>query len=191
MIQKNLNFYDINQVYELIIKFKQDLSLCVKIDEQILNFFKGKKIFRTKADLIEFSKKNLNYKVKKTRRVDIEEELTKVAIIKNLNVEKLKEFLPKPIKKVLKKKITPKRKPPTKPQKIIIEDQTSRWLSLSPEQLREELNDLERYPDYKILKQAAYSILKTNEKRYRIREKIVNVIIERIMEDKAIAHLGR
>ena len=44
---------------------------------------------------------------------------------------------------------------------------------------------------HKALKQAAYSILKPNEKRFRLREKIINTIIERISEEKAIAHLGR
>lgn len=170
---------------------EQDLNLCVKIDEKILNFFKDKKNFRVITDLKNFSKIKLNYQVKKTKRVDIEEEIAKVSISKNIALKKLIELLPKPVRKAPKRKLPPKKKAPSVSKKIRIEDQTSRWVMLPPEQLRKELNDLERYPDVQILKQAAYSILKSNEKRFRKREKIVNVIVERIMEDKAIAYLGR
>ena len=38
---------------------------------------------------------------------------------------------------------------------------------------------------------AANSVLRTDEKRLRKREKIINAIIERISEERAIAHLGR
>ncbi len=170
---------------------EQDLNLCVKIDEKILNFFKDKKNFRVITDLKNFSKVKLNYQVKKTKRVDIEEEIAKVSISKNIALKKLIELLPKPVRKPPKRKLPPKKKAPSVSKKIRIHDQTSRWLMLPPEQLRKELNDLERYPDVQILKQAAYSILKSNEKRFRKREKIVNVIVERIIEDKAIAYLGR
>ncbi len=38
---------------------------------------------------------------------------------------------------------------------------------------------------------AANSILRTDEKRFRKREKLVDAIIERISDERAIAHLGR
>jgi len=187
-IQSKLDSYDLNQINELLIKLDNDIKLCVKISIELLEFYKDKVNFRTIADLRNFSLGKLNYKVKSTRRVDIELELARVSTVKNLNSEQIKNLLGKPIKKVE----TPvKRRAPKKPQPVKIKDQTSWWLGLSTIQLKSELNNLKRYPDYKALKQAAYSILKPNEKRFRLREKIINAILERISEEKALAHLGR
>lgn len=187
-IQSNLNSYDLNQISELIIKLEQNIKLCVKINNEFLEFFKSKRNFRTIADLRNFSKGKLNHKVESTKRADIEIELTKVSTVRNLNRGQLKNLLGKPIKKVE----TPvKKRAPKKPQPVKIKDQTSRWLGLSTIQLKSELNDLKIFPDYKALKQAAYSILKPNEKRFRLREKIINAILERVSEEKALAHLGR
>ena len=172
----------------MITKFKQEVGLCVKIDEKILLFFIDKENFRIIADLKNFSKTKLKYNLRKTKRVEIEEELAKYAISKNLTMEELKRFLGKSTKLIPtqpKKKTTPKPKTPK------IKDQTSRWLNLTIEQLKEELNDLKTYPDAKTLKMAANSILRADEKRFRKPEKIINAIIERISDERAIAHLGR
>jgi len=85
----------------------------------------------------------------------------------------------------------PQRKTTTIPKTPKIKDQTSRWLNLTIEQLKKEINDLKTYPDSKTLILAAYSILRADEKRFRKREKIINAIIDRISDEKAIAHLGR
>ncbi|MHA1658409.1 MAG: hypothetical protein ACTSUT_04710 [Promethearchaeota archaeon] len=155
-----------------------------------MNFFKSKN-FKNLNELKKFSTSKLNYKIKKSRRKEIEEELAKVTVSKNLNLEKLIVLLGKPIEKVQKKTELSKRKPKPKTQVLIIKDQFSRWIVLTSNQLRNELNDLKKYPDSKSLKQAASSILKSGENRLRKREKIINIIINRISEDKAIASLGR
>ncbi|MFX1479364.1 MAG: hypothetical protein ACFFCI_14625 [Promethearchaeota archaeon] len=191
LIQKNAENYDFELVNNLLIKFKQELEFCVKIDYNILNFFKDKRNFRIKADLVNFSNNKLSHEVKKSTRADIEEELTKVAASKNLILEMLNNFLGNQISKP--PKIIPKKKAQStvKSKKIKLEDQTSRWLSLNNEELKKELNDMEKYPDSKSLKQASYSILKTEERRLRKREKIINIVIKRISEERAIVRLGR
>jgi len=172
----------------LITKFKQDLGLCVKIDENFLIFFEDKKKFRIIADLRNFSKTKLNYNLRKTKRIEIEEELAKYAISKNLTIEELKGHLGRSeTTKVITTQA--KKKTPTEIPKI--KDQTSRWLSLTVEQLKKELNDLKAYPDANALRMAANSILRADEKRFRKREKIINAIIVRISDERAIAHLGR
>ena len=93
---------------------------------------------------------------------------------------------PEQIKKKKVRKAVPK-----KPQITKIKDQTSQWLRLTASELSSELNDLNKYPDAKTLKQAATSILKPNEKRFRLREKIINTILTRISEEKALVNLGR
>ena len=187
-IQSNLNSYDLNQINELLIKLDQEIKLCVKVSKELLEFFKSKRNFRTIPDLRSFSTSKLNHNLGNTRRADIEIELAKVSTLKNLNIEKLNSLLGKPIKKV---EPPVKKRAPKKPHLMKIEDQTSRWLGLNTIQLKSELNDLKRYPDYKALKQAAYSILKPNEKRFRLRGKIINIILERISEEKALVYLGR
>jgi len=108
-----------------------------------------------------------------------------------LNIEELKNYLGRPIVKIRKTATKTRKKPSVKTPILKVKDQTAKWMSLTSEELRNELNDMNLYPDYKSLKQASYSVLKPNEKRFRIREKIVNIIVERISEEKAIAHLGR
>jgi len=155
-------------------------------------FFKNKKNFRIIADLRNFSKTKLKYNLRKTKRVEIEEELAKYAISKNLTMEELNRLLGKSKSETTKLIPTqPKKKTTPKPKTPKIKDQTSRWLNLTFEQLKEELNDLKTYPDSKALKMAANSILRADEKRFRKREKIINAIIERISDERAIAHLGR
>ena len=188
MIRNNQGLYDFEAINKLIAKFKQEVGLCVKIDEKFLIFFKEKKNFRIIADLRNFSKSKLKYNLKKTKRVEIEEELAKFAISKNLAMEELKEFLGK--SETIKISQTQPRKKTT-PKTPKINDQTYRWLNLTIEQLEMELNDLKTYPDAKALKMAANSVLRADEKRFRKREKIINAIIERISDERAIAHLGR
>jgi len=103
----------------------------------------------------------------------------------------LSNLLGKKVEEQSKKLVTRKKKAQPKQKITPIKDQTARWLSLTTEQLKIELNDLKKYPESKILKQAASSILKPNEKRFRKREKIINTIIERISEERAIANIGR
>ena len=103
----------------------------------------------------------------------------------------MSNLLGKKVEEQSKKLVTRKKKAQPKQKITPIKDQTARWLSLTTEQLKIELNDLKKYPESKILKQAASSILKPNEKRFRKREKIINTIIERISEERAIANIGR
>jgi len=187
LIRNNQDFCDIEALINLIAKFKQEVGLCVKIDEKILTFFKEKKNFRIIADLRNFSKTKLKYSLKKTKRVEIEEELAKFTVLKNLTTEELKGLLGKS-ETIKISPIQPKKKTKLKPK---IKDQTYRWLNLTIEQLKKELNDLNTYPDTKALKMAANSVLRANEKRFRKREKIINAILERISDEKAIARLGR
>ena len=190
MIRNNQDFYDFEAINNLIAKFKQEVGLCVKIDEKSLTFFKEKKNFRIIADLRNFSKTKLKYSLKKTKRVEIEEELAKFAISKNLTTEELKGLLGK--SETIKISPTqPRKKTTPKPKTPKIKDQTYRWLNITNEQLKKELNDLNTYPDAKALRMAANSVLRANEKRFRKREKIINAIIERISDERAIAHLGR
>ncbi len=172
-----------------MLKLEQEIKFCVKIDDSLVKFFKYN--FRTISDLKKFSYSKLNHLAKKTKRADIEKELATISTSKNLNFEELKKLsgksdiiTQKPIK-------TARRKAPAKSQKFKIKDQTARWLSLTTEKLTNELNDLTRYPNTTSLKHAASSILKPNEKRFRKREKIINIIFDRILEEQAIAHLGR
>ncbi len=186
LILNNIESYDINLLFNLINDLKENLSLCVKFDYELLNFFANKKNFRTIADLKRFSQEKIEHKVKKAKRADIEEEIAKISTSKNLNIEKLRIFLGKTeISRERKKKTTAKTR--TK----IIEDQTSRWINITSQQLKNELEDLKIYPDASTLKQAADSILEINEKRLRKREKIISIIVKRIAEDRAIARLGR
>ena len=104
-----------------------------------------------------------------------------------MNITKLYELLGKPSISILKPK-TAVKKTVKKPK---IKDQTSLWMNLSENQLRDELNNSQKYPDSKSIKQAAYSIIRPNERRLRLREKIINIIVKRILEEKAIAQLGR
>lgn len=156
-----------------------------------MKFFKNKKYHRTINVLKKFSIDKLKHKVKKTRRLEIEEELTRVSISSNLTIENLTSYLGKSIIEAEEKRKMSKAKTVVRQKKPKIEDQTPRWISLNSEQLKEELNDLKKYPDVSSLKQAANSILKQNEKRMRKREKIINIIADRIAEDRAITHLGR
>ena len=190
MIRNNQDFYDFEAISNLITKFKQEVRLCVKIDQNFLLFFKDKENFRTIADLKHFSKTKLKYNLRKTKRVEIEEEIAQFAVSINLSMDKLKGLLGKTeTTNIITAK--PKKKTTTKTHKVEIKDQTSRWLSLTIEQLEKDLNDLKTYPDVTALKMAANSILRANEKRFRKREKIVNLIIERIADERAISHLGR
>lgn len=187
-IESNLESYDLKQINNLIAKLEQDIKLCVKISEENLNFFKAKRNFRVIADLEQFSTNILKHKLGRSRRADIELELSKVSTLQNLSIEKLSSLLGKSDIKVQK----PAKKITTKQSKAVkIKDQTLRWIGLSDKELERELKDLNKYPDVKMLKQAASSILKSNEKRFRLREKIINTIIKRISEEKALAHLGR
>jgi len=70
-------------------------------------------------------------------------------------------------------------------------DQTSRWLSLSKEQLKQELNDTNKYPDIESLKEASESLLTRQEKNLKTRKRLVEIIEKKIAEDRAISHLGR
>jgi len=191
LIVNNSEKYDFKLIDELVLNLENNIKQCTKIDEKLLNFFNDKKYHRTINDLKKFSSDKLKYKVRKTRRVDIEEELARVATSRNLNIENLTNSLDKSTLKVQAKRKSPKAKPAARQKKLKIEDQTPRWISLNLNQLKEELNDLKRYPDVNSLKQAAISILKPNEKRMRKREKIFNIIVNRIAEDKAITHHGR
>jgi len=191
LIQKNSTIYDLKQIQNHLLEFEQRVKSSFKISDSLLNFFKSKKNFRIKADLTTFSNKKLYNKVKKSTRLDIEKELAIISISKNLDIGDLKKLLGK--SEIGTKKFAPvsKKKAPVKTQKPKIKDQTARWLSLTKEELKHELNNLKRYPDPRSLKLAADSILKPNEKRMRSRAKIINAIIDRTSEEKAIAHLGR
>lgn len=187
-IESNLDSYDLNQINSLIVRLEQEIKSCVKISEFYLDFFKAKRNFRIIADLKQFSTKFLDHKLKSTKRADIEMELAKISTLKQLSIEKLHSLIGK--SEIKEKK--PTQKTSTKKSKtVIVKDQTSRWIGLSAIQLERELNDLNKYPDVKMLKQAAYSILKLNEKRFRLRDKIIKTILERISEEKALANFGR
>ena len=190
MIRNNQDSYDFEAINNLIDKFKQDVGLCVKINEKFLKFFNEKKNFRIIADLRNFSKSKLKYNLRKTKRVEIEEELAKYTTSKNLTMEELKGLL---VKSETSKLIPaqPRKKTTPKPKTPKIKDQTYRWLNLTIEDLKKELNDLNTYPDAKALKMAANSVLRADEKRFRKREIVINAIIERISNERAIAHLGR
>ncbi len=189
LIQDNFQKYDLKQIQNLLLKLEQEIKFCVKIDDSLLKFFKYN--FRTISELKKFSKLKLVHIVKKSKRIDIEKELATISISKNLNIDGLKKLSGKSEILTQKPTKTARRKTPTKTQKLKIKDQTARWLSLTTEKLKNEINDLTRYPDATALKQAASSILKPNEKRMRSRVKIINAIIDRTSEEKAIAHLGR
>jgi len=184
-IQKNIANYDLNQVYDLLDQMEDKLVVCVKIDYEILDFFRSKSNFRIIQDLKDFGLKKLKYEVKGKRRVDIENGLAKYVSFKSILKEELLNLLGK--SEIREQKIQPR----TTTKKRKIEDQASRWISLTLNELKDELNDLDKYSDSTSLKKAAYSILSPNERRLRTRQKIIGIIVDRISEDKAIAHLGR
>jgi len=70
-------------------------------------------------------------------------------------------------------------------------DQTVRWMGLTSEQLKNELNDTTKYPDTESIKRASETLLTKNEMKLKIRERIITIIIKKMAEDRAIAHLGR
>jgi len=70
-------------------------------------------------------------------------------------------------------------------------DQTVRWLSLSGEQLKKELNDINKYSNLESLKEASESLLSNQEKKLKTRKRLVEIIEKKIAEDRAISHLGR
>ncbi|MFW9820857.1 MAG: hypothetical protein ACFFE5_14715 [Candidatus Thorarchaeota archaeon] len=183
-IQVNFTSYDLNKIYDLLNKLDENLVDCIKIDYKILDFFRNKKNFRIIQDLKDFGQKKLKYEVVGRRRVDIENALVRYVSSRNIQKEELLKLLGKTEigeEKVQSRVISKKK----------VEDQTSKWMELTLNELKDELNDLNKYPDYKSLKKAANSILLPNERRLRKRQKIISVIINRISEDKAIAHLGR
>ena len=75
--------------------------------------------------------------------------------------------------------------------KFSSKDQTVRWLSLSGEQLKKELNDISKYPNVESLKEASESLLSNQEKKLKTRKRLVEIIEKKIAEDRAISHLGR
>ncbi len=184
-LQKNIANYDLNQVYDLLDQMEDKLVVCVKIDYEILDFFRSKSNFRIIQNLKDFGLKKLKYTVKGKRRVDIENGLAQYVSSKSIQRKELLSLLGK--SEIGEQKVQPR----TTPKKRKIEDQTSRWIGLTLNELEDELNDLDKYPDSTSLKKAAYSILLPNERRLRKREKILGIIMDRISEDKAIAHLGR
>jgi len=64
-------------------------------------------------------------------------------------------------------------------------------MSLTKEQLRKELDDTNRYPNVDSIKIAAESQLTNKEMKLKTRERIINIILKKNEEDKAIASLGR
>ncbi len=129
----------------------------------------------------------LKHKLIGKTKAEIQGELAKLSKLKGINIAKLHELLGKPSISISKPKSAVK-KAVKKPD---MKDQTSLWLNLSENQLRYELNNIQKYPDSKSLKKVAYSIIKPDERRLRLREKIIKIIVKRILEEKAIAHLGR
>jgi len=191
-ILKNIDNYDLNLILDLLNNLNSEISYCIKLNPDILEFFKNKKNFRTIADLKKFGNDKLNYSVKKTKRADIEKELARFIYQNNIQVDRLWKLLGKEKEqKVIKKSAIQKPKSTYKPKKKKIEDKTAEWMGLTIEELKIELNDLNKYPDSTTLKHAAYSILLPSERRLRKREKIINIIIKRISEDKAMVKLGR
>jgi len=75
--------------------------------------------------------------------------------------------------------------------KFSSKDQTVRWLSLSGEQLKKELNDINKYSNLESLKEASESLLSNQEKKLKTRKRLVEIIEKKIAEDRAISHLGR
>jgi len=71
-IKNNLDTYDLNQVYNLLNDLDNKLVTCVKVDYEILDFFRSKSNFRIIQDLKDFGFTKLKYKVKGKKRIDID-----------------------------------------------------------------------------------------------------------------------
>ncbi len=189
-IQKNSESLDFPKILELLTKFEEEIRFCIVVNPRILDFLRNKSNFKTMPELKKFSEQIISYTPKKKNRVDIEEEIAKIISSKNLSLEDIQSAFEKSSIKP-QKPSAPKKKSSTSAQKVKIEDQTARWMNLTQEQLATELNDLTKYPDIPTLKQASSSLLKAEDKKLRIRDKIINIILKRIAEDKAIASFGR
>lgn len=70
-------------------------------------------------------------------------------------------------------------------------DQTVRWMNLTSDQLKKELNDINKYPDVKSIQIASESLLNRNEMNLKTREKVIKILVRKMGEEKAIASLGR
>ncbi|MHA1338793.1 MAG: hypothetical protein ACTSRZ_02040 [Promethearchaeota archaeon] len=212
MLLKSYKDMDIELVDKLINKFEKDLKQSKKIDKEIYGFFSNKCNFRNKKDLIEFAEKNFNYKIdSSTLRRDIEKELAVIANERNYSLKILNELIGKV--KIGKKTTSRKRKSSKKSsksykktsssnkktiKKTIVKDslknkyndQTLRWSNLSIEDLKKELEDTNKYPTVSSLKQSAYSILSSSEKRIRNRKKLIDTIINYYKNLNSLANFG-
>ncbi|MHA1694486.1 MAG: hypothetical protein ACTSVK_08395 [Promethearchaeota archaeon] len=194
LLDPKVNFNEL-RVKKLIIKFKEDLKQCQKIDNEIMEFFNKKSNFRVRDDLIKFAKQNFNYNLPLKNRNSMNEEIARIAIQNKYNLDKLSKLIKKDAVELKSKRTvyysSQKKKMGTKSQSLVkVVDQTLHWITLPIEDVRRELEDFSKYPDSKSLKQASSSILSTNEKRLRKREKIINVIIDHLEETKALAKFG-
>lgn len=194
MIDPEIDFDEL-RVKDLILKFKEELMQCQRIDYGIIEFFNKKSNFRIRDDLVKFAKKFLKYNLSPKNRTLMNEEIARVAIQNKYNLEKLSKLIKKEVleskpQRISKNLSVSSTKPKKSMSKVSLEDQMLRWILLPIIEVRRELNDLTKYPDSKSLKQASYSILTINEKRLRKREKIINVIIDHLEENKALAKFG-
>jgi len=166
--------------------------LCIIPDEKILKILKSRTNFKKITDLQDLSINLLGIISNYKKRKDVETDITIKFMQNGITVEKLLPYIKQPTKRIKKpRKITTKK--PKKGQKkktVKISDQVERWMPMNIEEIRLELNNLEKYPDGKTLKMAANSILKKEDKRKRKRNLIIDLIIQRLEEEKAILMLG-
>jgi hypothetical protein len=183
------------KVVILLKQLRKDLQTCQKIDDRMVAFFNSKTYFRTRDNLVQFAQRKLGYTLKLLPRAQMNSRLALVCTQQNLKVEHLLALLDRgqESKKVGSKRVksskasSNKRKVKTTKK---VEDQGTKWVLLSKTALQEELNNLHKYPDSKTLKQAGYSLLKSEERRLRKREKIIAIILKRIEESQALAQFG-
>ncbi|MFX1295488.1 MAG: hypothetical protein ACFFD2_11650 [Promethearchaeota archaeon] len=191
-LNANYQNLDFKNVEDLILKFRDDLHSCIKPNEKILILLKDKKNFRTLSDLQNFAIQILGKRSKFTKRRDIELNLAILLTQKKIGIEKLLSYIKstksaKPAKK--RKPAEKRRKEPSK-KTPTIPDQVKRWMFMKLKDVETELNNINKYPDTKSLKQAGSSILKQEDKRKRKKEIVIKLIIRRLAEEQSILALG-
>ncbi len=156
---------------KIIDEFDSKIREYIFSDSEIWEFFKNKKNFPKIADLVIFGSNVIEKKIVSKKRADVEKELTRACIEKNLDIDFLRLNINAKIK--------------------LIENQVVYWCGLSEESLEKELNDIEKYPTADSLKHAAGILLNSKQKKWKIRDKIVQAIKQAVKEEQATMRMGQ
>ena len=170
-------------------KFKAELNSCIKPNEEIVEFLKSKRNFKTVTALQNLAVEILGKKSSFKKRKDVEIDLAIRLAQKKIGLDRLVPYI-KPSKPKKKPSTAKKSRKPRAKKSPAIPDQVDRWMLMKLSDVEAELNDSTKYPNVKSLKGAGKSILKAEDKRKRKKYLIVKLIIDRLAEEQSLLKLG-